>query len=126
MTEKTNISVSEQFATDILHEHTNKRQLLSTLLDQSIADILMMLSGYYYASRGKVHHLKIDGNSIKFDQVTSGFFTVTFDINYTNGCQDLNYDVENENMMIYFTIDLPNKLVQLTGQEIPERGPDEL
>src|SRR6186997_757019 len=73
------------------------------VLTQSTVEIQDMISHYYYAKRGKIHSLIIEKNSIAFNGESSGRFVVRYNINYTQGCQDLTYD-EDEKMTIDFTV----------------------
>lgn len=125
MNEKTAVALSNSHLNALVEDGNDQREMLAGVLHENESTILNLLSGYYFQKRGKVHSLTIDQDHIQFKNKTSGSFTTTFHVNYNNGCQDLNYDIENERMTIQFKLDTTNKMLELFGEEVPERDPDE-
>lgn len=125
MNEKSAITLSDSLL-KALTENSNKApEIVNEVLQENKSEILNLLSGYYFQKRGKVHKLSFDEEHLKFDDNTSGSFMASFHVNYNNGCQDLNYDIENERMTIRFKLDMTKKILELFGEEVPERDPDE-
>jgi hypothetical protein len=87
-------------------------------------DLLKLVGSYYFTKRGRVHHLRIDRSSIT-RQHDAGSFVISFDVNFTQGCQDLSYD-ENEKMKINFIFNENRDKILFEGEEVREREPDEL
>jgi hypothetical protein len=125
MIEKAIINLSDRFFS-IQHGTVDWEQIIQEILSASQPEILLLLSGYYYIKRGKIHHLRLELNTIRFNTSFSGHVTVRYNINYNNGCQDLTYDIEDEAMVIAFEIDFNRRALQLYGEEVPEREPDEI
>ncbi|MBT1702834.1 hypothetical protein [Chryseosolibacter indicus] len=124
MNESTSIHLPDHFF-DRLQIETNKALLLSQTLRDSLKQILDLLTSYYFSKRGKVHGLKLSSEETRFDDNTTGYFIIHYNINYNNGCQDINFD-ESDKMTIRFRIDEHAKLLMLQGEEVREREPDEL
>jgi hypothetical protein len=123
MTQKTNIELSNRFIEAIGNSPGDIKELLIAELKQNESEIETMLSGYYYEDRGQVYGVNIDEDTIELDN-SIGSFNVDFSINYYMGCKDLNYDDDDE-MLIEFKVNLSSKNLELTGENKPEREPDE-
>lgn len=123
MKEQTKIDLTREF-TSQLGDARDKKSLILQFLQEQKAVILRLVGDYYYTSRGKVHGLKVS-DEVNFTNETSGSFTVRYDVNFTNGCQDVSYDHEDQRMEMKFLLDLEHSILHLSGEEIPERGPDE-
>jgi len=97
---------------------------LQEILESSHEYLLKLVGSYYFSKRGRVHNLRIDRSSISL-QHHAGSFIVLFDVNFTQGCQDLSYD-ENEKMKINFSFNDKRDKILFEGEEVREREPDEL
>ncbi len=123
MIEQTSIELSETRIHAIRNIQEAKNELLVEELINNTTAIENMISGYYYESRGKVYGLNLKKDSIVFEDNLRGYLTLDYSINYFMGCQDLTYDDKN-NMRIDFEINIPEKVIKLSGENIREREPD--
>jgi hypothetical protein len=122
--EQITLPLSENFIEVIQFNKENKGELLFLELETNRAKIEDLLSGYHFASRGKVDGHYIEKETIQFNNILAGSFKLHYNVVYTNGCQDLTYN-DTDTKVITFEIDLPKRTVLLTGEEIRERMPDE-
>jgi hypothetical protein len=86
-------------------------------------DVTGLLNNFYYTARGKVSNLKIDPDGITLAREKTGTVIARFQVNYSNGCQDLSYN-EDTSMRMSFEIDIQNQLFILSSEEVRERDPD--
>jgi hypothetical protein len=123
--EKTTIEMSTMFVENFLLHDVNKILLLRNELELNNAAIEDLLSGYHYAEAGKVSHVEVKQDSISFNKNLSGCFAAEYNTYFTMACSDKGYSNHNK-MMIDFEIDLANKKIRLSGEEIRERTLDDL
>lgn len=123
MKEQTKIALTSEFLYRLKNAR-GKKYLLLEFLRQQNASLLRLVGDYYYSSRGKVHELNV-GEEIIFINDLSGSFTVCFNVNFTNGCQDLTYDHEDQLMVMKFLLDVEHSVIHVSGEDVPEREPDE-
>lgn len=81
-----------------------------------------LLTSYYYMRRGSVHGVLIDCMSYIKDTTASARFEVRFKVNFNQGCQDINYDVD-ESMCI--GMNFAESGIILSGETVPERDGEE-
>lgn len=120
MQETITFQLSEQFLSEAAGGDSLKRELLGNL--QAIEALLV---GYHFSSRGRVFNVSIDEDSIKHGSTLQGQCKVNYSIGQFNACADLDF-TEKAFMQISFNADFSNKIVTLTGENVPEREPDEL
>lgn len=121
--ERVIFTVSESFLTGLEKCHDRTEHVNKMLSDNS-SFLIALLTGYHFASRGKVYDAVVVDNSLSFINDCCGTFCVEYKIMYTNGCQDLTYD-DKDDKLISFEINMPEKSITLTGEVVPERLPDE-
>jgi len=113
-----NFGVLEEF------QKSSEKNGLTDIL-RKFEPLIDLLNNYYYETKGKIRSVKVLDDSVNFVDKISGFFKLEFSVNYTNGCQDLNYD-DRQSMVINFKINFEDATLKLEGEEIREREPDEL
>jgi hypothetical protein len=97
---------------------------LNEIFESTREDLVNLAGSYYFSKRGRVHNLRIDKSSITW-QDDAGSFDILFNVNFTQGCQDLSYD-DNEKMKINFSFNENRDKILYEGEEVREREPDEL
>jgi hypothetical protein len=116
--------MKESISVKLAKSVTPDLKSLPKIFESCHEDLLKLADGYYFSKRGRVHNLRIEKSSISL-QGDAGSFVVLFDINFTQGCQDLSYD-ENEKMKIDFHFNEACDQILFEGEEVREREPDEL
>ncbi len=97
---------------------------LKETLKQHLEKIEQLLLAYHYAQKERVFN--VETGELEFnDDKQTGFFPAYYKTNIFNGCADLDF-TEKKEMRILFSIDKSRRVIILTGENIPERYPDEL
>jgi len=122
MQERRAIDLSGEVCNAIRHDAGAKQNLLIAKLKEQESSILEMLVSYHYESRGQVSDLLFE--DVTFHDPFSGTFKINYKVNYFVGCSDINFD-EKASMTFYFKVDMASHTLELLGENIPERGPDE-
>jgi len=99
-------------------------QNIVPFLVDNIKRIEELLVRYHYSRREKVLNVSIDQDKIFVDQKGMGSFTVSYVIGLFNACADLDFN-DKAAMKIGFRIQPDSHEIILTGENIPEREPDE-
>ena len=84
-----------------------------------------LLVRYHFSSRGRVHSVSLDSEGLILGDEGKGSFVVRYAVGLFNACADLDY-TEKSWMRIGFKPGLEEGAVILSGENIPEREPDEL
>jgi hypothetical protein len=124
MKEETTFEVSDEFIAAFLQNQVNKKALLLREMKRKESFLEAMLNAYHYSEKGKVHDPRVESDSILFNAARSGTFKITYGVVFTNGCQDLTH-LDNDNKQIDFEIFPDRRMIKLSGENIPERLPDE-
>jgi hypothetical protein len=115
--------MKETITVRLSDSQSSDRGSMTAFLLSKADDVTDLLNNFFYTSRGKVLHLKIDPNEITYTGETAGTLIARFQVSYTNGCQDLSYN-EDVCMEISFETDTKNHLLRLSSEEVREREPD--
>jgi hypothetical protein len=121
MQELRNISVSDKEKKELLGERNLKRLLI--FLKSKEAIIHDLIFSYHYHKKERVYDLELKENQIHYQTADSGYFMVHYQIGFFNACADLDYHAP-EKMKIDFNF--VNHNLQLKGEYLPEREPDEI
>lgn len=124
MIEQVEIALSKKAIDALENVQEIRKELLLSDLENNVTSITQMLSNYYFESRGRVFDLKIEENSIFFEDQLTGHLKIHFSLNYFMGCQDLTYD-DKGSMKIQFKVNPQDKIIKLIGEDIRERDPDQ-
>ena len=125
MREVASITLSSWIVSELQRVDEKNTLVLLSELNSNISVLQSLLVGYHYAEAGQVCNLIIKENSIFFHDLVdlSGAFTVEYETHYFMACSDNRYDMVNK-MVIDFTIDSEEGIINLQGEEIRERTPD--
>lgn len=121
MQELRNISVSEEEIFKLIGEK-HKGELCVFLKNQETL-IHDLIFSYHYHKKERVYDLVLQENQIFYQTADSGYFIVHYQIGFFNACADLDYHAP-EKMKIDFNF--TDTTLQLKGEYIPEREPDEI
>lgn len=120
MQEKITFHLSQQFQAGSNFSESLKNELLKYV--QAIENLLI---SYHFVSRGRVLDVVLDEKSFILKGSSGGNFKVDYVVGQFNACADLDF-TEKASMKIDFSVDIAKNEITLTGEYIPERGPDEL
>jgi hypothetical protein len=123
--EEITVEISTMFVESFLQHDVNKILLLSNELKFNNAAIENLLLSYHYSEAGRVSHVEIKRDSIFLHKSLSGCFVVEYNTYFAMACSDKGYSNKNK-MIINFEINLLDKKMRLSGEEIWERMPDDL
>lgn len=123
MQETQTITISKIILETIIGDSHERLRVIGNELAKQQDNICSLLTSYHWEERGKVHAIEIDDSSIKVDKNGEGHFTVKYGTNIHYGCSDR--DINSDNMMtISIKVNLQTGSTLLTGENIPDREPD--
>lgn len=122
--EEVTIEVSKQFVDSFKLHDSDRAMLFNNELKHHSGTIENLLLGYHYAEAGRVSDVGVRQDSITFNKGINGSFIAEYKTYFAMACSDKGYSNHNK-MIIDFEIDLPNKRIQLLGEEIWERLSDD-
>jgi hypothetical protein len=121
MQELRNIRVSEEEKNKWLGgQHKEEFFLFLKNKETLIHDLIF---SYHYHKKERVYDLVLQENQIFYQTANSGYFIVHYQIGFFNACADLDHHAP-EKMKIDFNF--TDTTLQLKGEYIPEREPDEI
>lgn len=98
--------------------------LMLKSLNQFTPVIREMLESYHFAKRERIESLQIDPAFMVSPDGSMVTFAAYYQIGMFNACADLNHTA-SEKMQFTLQYDKAGELFILTGENWPERGPDE-
>lgn len=102
-----------------LSEEPSQKTLFEELVQHS-GKITELLTGYHFHSRGRVFNAAVNQDSVQLINSQMGRFIVTYTVGQFNACADLDF---TEKASMEMLVDIKEGII--TGEYIPERGPDE-
>ena len=122
MQERTKISISSVALEGIKMQAADKELIIFNELLANKSKIEDLIISYHYKNRGRVYNVRIE--SPVLSQELTGSFNVRYAIGHFNACADIDTN-EDAIMAIQISTDLSLAEINLTGEFIPEREPDE-
>jgi hypothetical protein len=122
MQERAKIGISSVALEGIKVEDVDKELIIFNELLANRDKIEDLIISYHYKSRGRVYNVHIEPPVLS--QELAGYFNVRYAIGHFNACADMDTS-EDAIMPIEISTDLSLAEINLTGEFIPEREPDE-
>ena len=115
------ISLNAATAAAIKVESTDARELLRQDIETSSPKIVSILRDYQRLkdNGGKIFTFTISSD-ITIDIAGSGFFVVTFPVQVSYGCRELNEWID-EKMVLHIQVNFTRASATITGEEAVER-----
>ena len=125
MKESRELLLSEKTLDALCSRPDTVEQILFAELVEKVAEIEALIAGYHFSSRGRVFGLAIDPGSFRELGTGTWGFSLTYNVGIFQACADIDSHY-SEKMRVLLEFQPEGRTVLLSGEEIPEREPDEI